>query len=145
MGAYPNSIPSVGSVFATSRNNERLDGVPFTLQVSAHLLEYHAVLDANKPRHILRNDPSRTRLGNNSQHLRPDCSVISRAESLPGVTERLAGEAPGKQSCSSESGSVEGENVGDEDGICLNKVSGDSVAAPYRAFFLLYVSGFDLS
>jgi len=50
-----------------------------------------------------------------SKHLRPDRTVIFLASSLPGVTERLAGEAPGKQSCSSESGAVEGEDVGDEE------------------------------
>jgi hypothetical protein len=50
-----------------------------------------------------------------SKHLRPDRTVIFLASSLPGVTERLAGEAPGKQSCSSESGPVEGEDVGDEE------------------------------
>jgi hypothetical protein len=90
---------------------ERPRSVAFQFQISKHRVEFHADETAN----ILSNDPSGPRLMDDSKHLRPDRTVIFLASSLPGVTERLAGEPPGKQSCSSESGAVEGEDVGDEE------------------------------
>jgi hypothetical protein len=76
---------------------------------------------------ILTNDPSGPGFRYNAEHFRPEVAVISLAASLPGATERLAGEAPGKKGCSSESGSVEGEDVGDEDrAIFLNSRPGQS-------------------
>jgi hypothetical protein len=75
------------------------------------LVEFHADDSTN----ILSKHPSGPGLFDNSKHLRPEVAVIFFALSLPGVTERLAGEASGKQSCSSESGSVKVSDVGDED------------------------------
>jgi hypothetical protein len=95
---------------------ERPRGVAFQFQVSKHRVEFHS----NKTTNILSNNPSGPCLMDNSKHLRPEVTVIVLASTLPGVTERLAGEAPGKQSCSSESGAVEGEDVWDEErGICI--------------------------
>ena len=45
VGNNPDSIPSMRRVDGDSWNNERLNGVPFSFQVRAHLLEYHALLD----------------------------------------------------------------------------------------------------
>jgi len=51
----------------------------------------------------------------NSEHFRPEVAAIILALSLPGNGERLAWESSGKESCASESGAVEGSDVGDED------------------------------
>jgi len=45
-------------------------------------------------RNILTNDESRSDFGNDAHHFRPEVTVIFRALSLPGNTERLAWEAP---------------------------------------------------
>jgi hypothetical protein len=87
------------------------DFVSDAIQVSKHLVEFHAD-DSNN---IFSNNPTGLCFLNDAQHFRPEVTVIFLASSLPGVTERLAGEAPGKQSCSSESGAVELEDVGDEE------------------------------
>ena len=55
----PNSVPSVGRIACgTSWNNKRLDGVPKSFQVSAHLLEYQSVRPTNKPANVLAHDPT---------------------------------------------------------------------------------------
>jgi hypothetical protein len=65
---------------------------------------------------ILTNDPSGPCFLYDSEHFRPEMARVSRSSSFPCVGKRLAGEAPGKESCASESGSVEGADVGNEEG-----------------------------
>jgi hypothetical protein len=97
-------------VDGASRNNKRLDFIAFGFQVRTHLLEFHIDDSSN----VLTNDPSGLGFRNNSEHFRPEVTVILLASTLPGDRERLAGEAPGKQSCSVEAGAGEGADVGDE-------------------------------
>jgi hypothetical protein len=109
----------VRGVDGASWNNNRLDFIAFAFQVRTHLFEFHVDDSSN----VLTNDPSGPGFRNNSKHLRPEITVIRLALSLPGTTERLAWETPGKQGCSSKSGAVEGADVRDEDRQFLITVS----------------------
>src|ERR1035437_8010929 len=70
----------------TSRNNNRPCGVADAFQVRKHTVEFHV----DDSRHVLSKNPSWSCLRNNSEHFRPDVTVIFLAPSLPGTTERLA-------------------------------------------------------
>lgn len=89
----PDPVPSVRCVDGDSRNNKRLNGVTFTFQVSAHLLENHASVPSNETANVLTNDPARMKFSYDSKHLRPEIAIILRASSSSGLGKRLAGEA----------------------------------------------------
>jgi hypothetical protein len=76
------------SIDGTSRYTDRLDGVAESFQVSTHLIECH--LDDS--RHVLTKEPSGPDSVKATDNFRPEVTVILRASSLPGETERLAGE-----------------------------------------------------
>jgi len=74
----------------TSRNNNRPDFVTFPFQVSNTIIESHVDETSN----VLAKHPSGPDIRNNSQHFRPESTVIRRTFSLPGDTIRLARESP---------------------------------------------------
>lgn len=85
------SVPPVRGVDGRSRNNDRPPGVADGFQVRKHRVE-RQIDDASN---IFTKHPAGPELRNNSQHFRPEVTVISLASSLPGEGERLAGEAAG--------------------------------------------------
>jgi hypothetical protein len=103
----------VSGIDGTSRNNKRPRGVAEAFQVRKDIVELHRDDSSN----VLTNDPSGLGFPNNSQHFRPDRSVICLAESLPGDTERLARKSTCEQIDSGVVGSVEAEDVGMESWI----------------------------
>jgi hypothetical protein len=103
----------VSGIDGTSRNNKRPRGVAEAFQVRKDIVEFHRDDSSN----ILTNDPSWLGFPNNSQHFRPDRTVICLAESLPGDTERLARKSTCEQVNPGVVGSVEGEDVGVESWI----------------------------
>lgn len=82
-------LSEVRGTDASSRNNERPDGVAETLQVRSAIVERHADEASN----VLSKHPSGPELRHDPAHLRPEETVIRRASSLPGAGERLAGKA----------------------------------------------------
>jgi hypothetical protein len=87
----------VRGVDATSRNNKRNCGVACTFQVRKHLVERQI----DDPRHIFAKDPSGLELFNNSEHFRPEVTVVFLASALPGDGKGLAGESSGNnRNCS---------------------------------------------
>jgi hypothetical protein len=82
-------IPSMRGVDGASWNNKRLDGVVLGLQVRKHLVELHT----DDPNNIFTNDPRGPDFRYNSEHFRPEETVVILAFSLPGSTKRLAWEA----------------------------------------------------
>jgi hypothetical protein len=101
----------VRGVDGTSWNNKRLDFITFAFQIRTHLFEFHVDDSSN----VLTNDPSGSCFRYDSEHFRPEVTVICLALSLPGDGKRLTRESSGKQSCSPESGAVKVSDVGDED------------------------------
>ena len=97
----------MSGIDGTSRNNKRPRGVADAFQVRKDIVEFHRDDSTN----IFTNDPSGLGFPNNSQHFRPDRTVIFRASSLPGDTERLARKSPCEQVNPGVVGSVEGEDV----------------------------------
>ena len=85
VGHNPNSVSSVRGVDGASWNNNRPAGVTFAFQVRKHIVEAHADVPSN----ILANDPTGPDVFNNSEHLRPEVTVIFRAASEPGLTKGL--------------------------------------------------------
>ena len=73
-------------VEGTSRNNNRLCGVACACQVRKHLVESQVDVTSN----VFTQHPTGSRLLKYSEYLRPEVTVIIRALSLPGHTERLA-------------------------------------------------------
>lgn len=90
----------MGGTDARSRNNERPDGVAETLQVRSAIVERHADEASN----VFSKHPSGPELRHDPAHLRPEETVIVRASSLPGATERLAGKAAGHEGRASDAG-----------------------------------------
>jgi hypothetical protein len=84
---YP--VSPVRGIDGTSRNNKRLAGVPDAFQVRKHLVDRHTDDSSN----ILTNNPSGPEFFDNTQHFRPEETVIFLASSLPGDRKRLAGES----------------------------------------------------
>jgi hypothetical protein len=76
-----------------SWNNERFDFVTFTFHVRMHLVEYHVGDLSN----ILTNNPTGPCLSYDSQHFRPEVTVICRASLLPGNGKGLAGKPTREQ------------------------------------------------
>ena len=116
VGAEPNAGATVRRRAGTSWNNNRPDGVADTFQVSNTAVECH--LDDS--RHILAKHPTGPRFRNNAEHFRPEVTVVRRSLSFPCDREGLAGEAAGEEKSPSESSSVEGADIGDEDGVVFN-------------------------
>lgn len=83
----PDSVSSVRGIDGTSRNNNRPCGVSVAFHLSKHRVEAHRDVASN----VLSQNDTGSRRVNNAAHLRPDVTVICRASSLPGNTERLAG------------------------------------------------------
>jgi|ERR1035437_10559243 hypothetical protein len=98
----------MSGIDGTSRNNNRPCGVADAFQVRKHTVEFHV----DDSRHVLSKNPSWSCLRNNSEHFRPDVTVIFLAPSLPGTTERLARKSPCDEPHPGVVGSVEGEYVG---------------------------------
>ena len=86
----------MGCVDATSWKYERLDLVTFSLQLSAHLLEYHPVIPINNSENILAHDPSGTDRPNCVKHSRPEVASVIGSFTLSRLRERLAREAAGE-------------------------------------------------
>jgi hypothetical protein len=87
----------VRGVDGASWNNKRLDFVALIFQVRNTIVESHADETSN----ILTNDPSWPCFRYNSQHFRPEETVILLASSLPGAGEWLARKSTGNNvSCS---------------------------------------------
>jgi hypothetical protein len=93
VGHNPDAVSSVLGVHGASWNSERLAGVAFTLQISKHAVERQT----DDSRHILTNDPSGSCLVYDSQHLRPERTVIIVASAFPGKAVRLARESSGNK------------------------------------------------
>jgi len=74
----------------TSWNKERPDGITFTFQVRTTRFEFHIDDSSN----ILSKHPIGPELPHDSKHFRPEVTVVLLASTLPGTTERLAGESP---------------------------------------------------
>lgn len=72
----------------TSRYTDRPDGVVECFQISTHLVE----CQSDDARHILTNEPSGPECFETSNNFWPEIAVILIASTLPGTTERLAGE-----------------------------------------------------
>jgi len=70
--------------------------VPFSFQVSLHLVEYQSSIPRSKAENILAHDPCRANLSYDPKHLRPEVSSILFAESLPGGAVRLAWKSAGE-------------------------------------------------
>ena len=93
VGHNPDSVSSMLGIHGASWNSERLAGVAFALQISKHAVERHA----DDSRHIFTNDPSGPCLSYDSEHLRPERTVIIVASSFPGEAVRLARESSGNK------------------------------------------------
>jgi hypothetical protein len=73
-----------------------LNPVAFSLQLSAHLLEYHPVIPINNSENVLAHDPSGTDCPNCLKHCRPEVASVIGSFALSRLRERLAGEAAGE-------------------------------------------------
>jgi hypothetical protein len=91
VGQNSASFSFVRGIDTASWNKETLDFVTFRFQVSKHLVE----CQIDDSRHILTNDPSGLEFVYDSEHFRPEVTVIFLASLLPGNRERLAGESSG--------------------------------------------------
>lgn len=80
----------VVGIDACSRNIKRLAGEAFAFQVSQHFVEFQI----DDSRHVFSNDGQGLYLANDSEHFRPECTVIICAALVPGDTVGLAGESP---------------------------------------------------
>jgi hypothetical protein len=83
----PEPIPPVSGIDGASRNNKRFAGVAESFQVSQHVVEAHRDVASN----VFANSPTRPELPYKPSKFRPEMAVISRASTLPGKTEWLAG------------------------------------------------------
>ena len=107
VGHNPNPVSSMSGIDGTSRNNKRPRGVADAFQVRKDIVEFHRDDSSN----VLTNDPTGVCAVNNSEHLRPERTVICRAFSLPGDAERLTRKSPCEQVNPCVVGAVEGEDV----------------------------------
>jgi hypothetical protein len=89
VGNNPDALPDMPRTEAASWKYNRPRFVTFGFQVRKHVIECHT----DDARNILTNNPAGLDERNNAAHLRPEVTVILRASSHPGVTERLAGES----------------------------------------------------
>jgi len=82
----------VGSVDGASWKNKRLNGVPTSFQVSAHLLEDQPSIPTNKAANVFAHDVARGAFSNNAQHLGPQVAFVFLSLSLSCERVWLAGE-----------------------------------------------------
>src|SRR5690554_6148768 len=82
VGNKPDSISSMGSVDGRSWKYNRLNGVPFILQVSLHLVEDHPSIPINNAVNVFSHDPSWFNLCNRSTHLRPEMALVFLPQSF---------------------------------------------------------------
>jgi hypothetical protein len=86
----PASVSAMRCVFGTSWNNKRLNFVPLTFQVKAHLLEYQSPINIRDTKNIFCDDEFGFNLLYCSKHLAPQVAFIICAFSFPGKAEGLA-------------------------------------------------------
>ena len=91
VGQNGTSEAFVRGVDTASWNKECPAFVAFRFQVSKHLVE----CQIDDSRHIFTKHPSGPEFPYNSEHFRPEVTVIVLASALPGKGKWLAGEASG--------------------------------------------------
>ena len=91
VGQNGDPVSFVRGIDTASWNIERCDFVAFRFQVSKHRVE----CQIDDSRHILTKHPRGPEFMYDSEHFRPEVTVIVLASSLPGETERLTGESSG--------------------------------------------------
>lgn len=109
VGNKPNPVPPVRGTDGTSRNKQRLDGISFTLKITADGLDdvflplavYRLILSEQRgltshvsrlaglyhredATNVLTNDPTGPDLVNGTEHVRPEVTAVLRAPSLAG-------------------------------------------------------------
>jgi hypothetical protein len=72
----------MGSVDGRSWKYIRLYFVPFSFQVSLHLVEYQPSIPISNSENVFAHDPTRPNLANRSKHVRPEVALILLAEPL---------------------------------------------------------------
>ena len=105
----PDAVSSVRGIDGASWNNKWDGAVSDAFQVRKAALEAHPVV--NKTSDIFANCPSTLYSFNNSQHFRPEISVIFCASLLPGCGPRLAREPTDNEVNSSISICVDGSDI----------------------------------
>lgn len=115
VGNKPDTVPSVRGTDGTSRNKQRLDGISFTLKITADGLDdvflplavYRLILSEQRgltshvsrltwlyhredSTNVLTNNPTGPDLVNGAEHVRPEVTAVLRAPSLAGNGKRLA-------------------------------------------------------
>ena len=118
VGNKPDTVPSVRGTDGTSRNKQRLDGISFTLKITADGLDdvflpltvYRLILSEQRgltshvsrlaglyhledATNVLTNNPIGPDLVNGTEHVRPEVTAVLRTSALAGDRKRLAGEA----------------------------------------------------
>ena len=122
----PDSVAAVRRVDACSRKYDREDFVAFTFQVSAHRVENHPFIPTNEAANVLRHDVGGASLSNDSEHLRPEISIVGCPGPLSCCRKRLAGEATRKDSyTSSKRSCVEGFDI--VEGLGFGEVMGEDL------------------
>ena len=109
VGNKPDTVPSVRGTDGTSRNKQRLDGISFTLKITADGLDdvfltlavYRLILSEQRgltshvsrlaglyhledATNVLTNNPTGPDLVNGTEHVRPEVTAVLRALSLAG-------------------------------------------------------------
>jgi hypothetical protein len=90
VGNKEDSIPFVGCAHTRSWKYIRLYFVPFSFQVSLHLVEYQPSIPINKPENIFAHDPFWANFSNNSKHFWPEVAFIFFPQPFPGCGVWLA-------------------------------------------------------
>ena len=85
-------------------------GVPFAFQLRKHIVECHVDEASN----ILCKHEIGSCFFNNSEHFRPEVTVILLASLLPGLTERLARKSACEEVCPSPLAAVKVSDVWDD-------------------------------
>jgi hypothetical protein len=101
----------MSGIHGASWNNKRPCGVALGFQVRKHTVEFHASVESNEARNVLKDDPFGVQELNNGKSRRPEPAVILRASALPGLTGWLTGCAPGAQVHGRKSCEVRGADV----------------------------------
>jgi len=78
----PNSVSSVRCADPTSWKYKRCDFVPFSFQVSLHLVEDHPSIPTNKAANIFAHDPTRLNFPNDATHFGPQVAFVFLAHTL---------------------------------------------------------------
>jgi hypothetical protein len=94
VGHKPQSVPSMGRIDGTSRDNGRPDGVADAFQVSTHSVEPCL---ANRRRNLLSHDDGRPASGDEAEEDGPQVPLVGLAEAPAGDGEGLAGAGAGPE------------------------------------------------